>query len=75
MCLQSVREQFGHVDGMDWGEVVDLMPTACAGRDDNGSGGLALDFCHEGFGDLQGEIIFRLQRAKGTGHAAAARLQ
>src|ERR1051326_1211062 len=51
------------------------MAAACAGGDDNGAEGLAANLLSEGFGDLQGELIFGSQHSKRSGHATAASVE
>src|SRR5262245_27541508 len=67
---QCICQEFGHVAGADWSKVIDLMTAACAGSNNHGAVGLAANGVSEGFGDFQGKLVFRGERAKCAGHAA-----
>ena len=55
--------------------MLDLMAATGAGRHEDGSVRLGLDFFDERLRDFQRKFIFGFQHAKSAGHAAAAGFQ
>src|SRR6266550_845372 len=69
---QPFGEQFGHVLGPRVCQIDNLMPAACAGRDDFCARRLTIDLIDQVCGHLDGEVVFLSERAKRARHSAAA---
>src|SRR4051812_16666716 len=70
-----VREKLGHVFGMHWREVFELMTAARTRSDDHGAGPLGGHLLDKGRGDFQREIVLALERAESAGHSATTGIE
>src|SRR5437879_5423623 len=72
---ERVGQHLGHVPRSDGGQMLDLMPAACAGGDYHCPERLAPDLLGERLGHFEGQLVLGGKGAKGPGHAAATSVE